>query len=139
MNDGAKQSIGNTRVEDMNAAFVESTYNVARACLESKYPRLFEGNDSERNRSWKVATWSKKVREENRQRRRILGPHNNTHGTTAARSASTAARSASTAARSASTAATSAANWVNVTADPRFSITAVNNLAAAAADGTHEW
>ena len=125
MNDGAKQSIGNTRVEDMNAAFVESTYNVARACLESKYPRLFEGNDSERNRSWKVATWSKKVREENRQRRRILGPHNNTHGTTAARSASTAA--------------TSAANWVNVTADPRFSITAVNNLAAAAADGTHEW
>ena len=125
MNDGAKQSIGNTRVEDMNAAFVESTYNVARACLESKYPWLFEGNNSERNRSWKVATWSKKVREENRQRRRILGPHNNTHGTTAARSTSTAA--------------TSAANWVNVTADPRFSITAVNNLAAAAADGTHEW
>ena len=31
MNDGAEQSIGHTRVEDMNAAFVESTYSVARA------------------------------------------------------------------------------------------------------------
>ena len=51
----------------------------------------------------------------------------------------TAAACAAVACASTLTAATSAANWVNVTADPRFSITAVNNLAAAAADGTHEW
>ena len=39
----------------------------------------------------------------------------------------------------ATTAANNQADWVDITRDPRFMSTAVNDLAAAAADGTHEW
>ena len=53
--------------KDMDAAFMESTFNAARDSLNEKYPRLFEQT---RNRQWKVSTWSKKVREVNRKRKR---------------------------------------------------------------------
>ena len=53
--------------KDMDAAFMESTFNAARDSLNEKYPDLFE---QDRNRQWKVSTWSKKVREVNRKRKR---------------------------------------------------------------------
>ena len=43
--------------KDMDAAFMESTFNTA----------LFE---QDRNRQWKVSSWSKKMREANRKRKR---------------------------------------------------------------------
>ena len=123
MHSGARQLIGNTPVENMNAEFIESTYAAARAFLEDKYPRLFEGSNIERNRQWKVATWSRKLREEVSRRRQM--------GNVVA--APAAARTRAT------TAANNQAGWVDITRDPRFMSTAVNGLAAAAADGTHEW
>ena len=54
--------IGNTAVDAMNASFVEVTFNAAWTHLESKYPKLFEGDNVEGGRQWKVATWSRKVR-----------------------------------------------------------------------------
>ena len=53
--------------KDMDAAFMESTFNAARDSLNEKYPDLFE---QDRNRQWKGSTWSKKVREVNRKRKR---------------------------------------------------------------------
>ena len=66
MHDGAKLLIGNTPVGAINASFIEETFNAALTHLESKFPNLFEGENAELGRQWKVATWSKKVRAEKR-------------------------------------------------------------------------
>ena len=64
--DGENHLIHNTEVKDMNADFIETTFNAARAHLERKYPHLFQGVNGNINRQVRVATWSRKVREENR-------------------------------------------------------------------------
>lgn len=61
MHNGAQQSISNTRVEDMNALFMESTYYEGRSYLKEKYPTLFDGDNGENNMQWKVSTWSKNI------------------------------------------------------------------------------
>ena len=54
------------RVEDVDSAFLEVTYNEARLHLEQKYPALFAGEDYDANRLWRVSTWIKNMRAEDR-------------------------------------------------------------------------
>ena len=72
MQKGLGHSIANVRVEDVDSAFLEATYNEARLHLEQKYPALFAGEDSDANRLWRVSTWSKNMRAEDRRIRREL-------------------------------------------------------------------
>lgn len=65
MHDGAKDMIRNIG-QNAGAELMEASYHAGRAKLQEKYPRLFEGANDERNRQWKVATWSRKVREQHR-------------------------------------------------------------------------
>ena len=66
MQKGLRHSIANVRVEDVDSAFLEATYNEARLHLEQKYPALFAGEDSDANWLWRVSTWSKTMRAEDR-------------------------------------------------------------------------
>ena len=72
MQKGAQQSISNVRGENVDSGFLEATYNEARLHLEQKYPALFAGEDSDANRLWRVSTWSKNMRAEDRRIRREL-------------------------------------------------------------------
>ena len=65
MYDSTKHLIRGVPEKDMNAAFLETTFITARNKLEEKYPNLFKTTAS---RQWKVSTWSKNVRRENRMR-----------------------------------------------------------------------
>ena len=64
-----KQHIINVPEESMDADFLDATYVAAREQLEEKYPSLFEGINADRNRTWKVSNWSKKIKTLNRQYR----------------------------------------------------------------------
>lgn len=44
----------------MNAEFLDTTYTTAMESLESKYPTLFVQKN--KSYTWKVSTWSAKVR-----------------------------------------------------------------------------
>eukprot|EP00804_Cyclotella_cryptica_P005650 CCRYP_000027-RB/>CCRYP_000027-RB protein AED:0.02 eAED:0.02 QI:1046/1/1/1/0/0/3/159/443 len=48
---------------EMDDSFINATFNAAMEALIHKAPALFEGKN-ERNKSWKVATWSRKIREQ---------------------------------------------------------------------------
>ena len=61
MFDAAKHLIVNKREEDMNAEFLETTFNIGRDRLEEQFPSLFEGKNRDKNRQWKVSNWSKKI------------------------------------------------------------------------------
>lgn len=66
MFDAAKNLIVNVREEDMNAEFLETTFNTGRNRLEEKFPNLFAGKNRDKSRQWRVATWNKHIREERR-------------------------------------------------------------------------
>ena len=70
MHDAAKHLICRTDTRDMNSRFFETTMVAARSGLEEKYPHLFDGNNLDKGRQWKVSTWSKKIREENRRQKK---------------------------------------------------------------------
>ena len=58
----AKDAIGATPKDRMNPAFLKATYEIARGGLEAKCPDLFEGVNADKNRTWSVSTWSRKLR-----------------------------------------------------------------------------
>ncbi|KAL7483891.1 hypothetical protein ACHAW6_009531 [Cyclotella cf. meneghiniana] len=61
---------------EMDDTFINATFNAAMEALVRKAPALFEGKN-EKNKSWKVATWSRKIREQQLgskgAQRRLLG------------------------------------------------------------------
>ena len=69
MNEKAKHLIRNTDCKDMDSVFIEATFAAGRQGLQEKYPSLFAGRKLDKGRQWRVATWSKKVNEENRRQR----------------------------------------------------------------------
>lgn len=48
---------------DMDEAFIGSVFDAAMETLVFKNPNMFAGNN-ERSKTWKVATWSRKIREQ---------------------------------------------------------------------------
>ena len=54
---------------DMSADFLETTFIAGRNALEENYPNLFQGANANKSQQWKVSTWSKNIRRENRMRR----------------------------------------------------------------------
>ena len=60
MYDATKEHFAGKREEDMNAEFLDTTYTTAMEGLESKYPTLFVQKN--KSYTWKVSTWSSKVR-----------------------------------------------------------------------------
>ena len=65
-----KHLIINTREEDMNADFLETTYVAARDKLEERYPTLFAGDNRDKTRQMRTSTWCKKIKRLNKERRR---------------------------------------------------------------------
>ena len=64
-----KHLIINTREEDMNADFLETTYVTARDKLEERYPTLFAGDNRDKTRQMRISTWCKKIKKLNKERR----------------------------------------------------------------------
>ena len=60
MDKGTKSLTRGVNVKDMDAAFMQRTFEAARMFLKGKYPSLFE---QERNRQWAVSNWSKLIRQ----------------------------------------------------------------------------
>ena len=67
MTGDVSQILETTPITAMDEKFVQETYNVAMKALYNKAPGIFSEN-SDKSNTWKVATWSRKVRENN------LGP-----------------------------------------------------------------
>ena len=53
----------------MNAEFMHAVYVAARHSIEEKYPVMFEGANQDKSRQWRVSTWSKNIRTQNRLRK----------------------------------------------------------------------
>lgn len=60
MDKGTKSLTRGVNVKDMDAAFMDRTFEAACKFLKGKYPSLFE---QERNRQWAVSNWSKLIRQ----------------------------------------------------------------------------
>lgn len=56
---------------DMDDLFINTTFNTAMESLIMKVPAMFQGKN-ERSKTWKVATWSRKIREQTGSQRRSL-------------------------------------------------------------------
>ncbi|KAL3798098.1 hypothetical protein ACHAWO_010842 [Cyclotella atomus] len=56
---------------DMDDSFINATFNAAMEALIIKVPAMFQGKN-ERSKTWKVATWSRKIREQTGSQRRSL-------------------------------------------------------------------
>lgn len=67
MTGDVSQMLETTPITAMDEKFVQETYNMAMAALHEKAPGIFSEN-ADKSNTWKVATWSRKVRENN------LGP-----------------------------------------------------------------
>ena len=61
-----KESLDRTPVLEQDSQFVVDAYNVALSSIKAKSPTLFE---NEKWQTWRVATWSRKIREEDRKRK----------------------------------------------------------------------
>ena len=60
---------------EMDDSFINSTFSAAMDALVAKIPSMIDGKN-ERSKTWKVATWSRKIREHTgnqRQKRAIEG------------------------------------------------------------------
>lgn len=62
MMDKARQFVCRVPTNQMNASFIVESYNIAMDGLKEDMPSLFEGKNKDRNKLWKVSTWSRKVR-----------------------------------------------------------------------------
>lgn len=73
MDEDTKELLDSTPVTSIDESFIQKTYSAALNDLYKKAPGIFAEVDSGKYNSWKVATWSRKIREQNlgvHQRRR---------------------------------------------------------------------
>ena len=49
---------------NIDDAFIKMTYDQAMSALHSKAPNMTSGKNEQKHLTWKVATWSRKIREE---------------------------------------------------------------------------
>ena len=75
-----RAKLANTRAQkDITPLFEEDTFQAGKTKLEMDYPALFQCKNARRHKTWTVATWSRKVREEKRKKRIGLGQYNMNH------------------------------------------------------------
>ena len=60
-------------LEEINSRFIDDTYDGGIKALQQKYPDLFL---SRRHTQWKVSTWSKNIRAENKKKAIGIGQYN---------------------------------------------------------------
>lgn len=63
MSGDVAQQLENTPASMMDEKFIAQTYNVAMTALSTKAPAMFADSNSDKCSTWKVATWSRKIRE----------------------------------------------------------------------------
>ncbi|KAL7448924.1 hypothetical protein ACHAWC_001038, partial [Mediolabrus comicus] len=59
-----EQDLDDMPLPSIDEQFIKMTYDTAMAALQSKAPNLMSGKNEQKHQSWKVATWSRKIREE---------------------------------------------------------------------------
>lgn len=67
------QMLETTPVAAMDQKFVQQTFDVAMAALASKAPGIFADSNSDKCSTWKVATWSRKIREHSLGQQQLRG------------------------------------------------------------------
>jgi len=58
------QDLDSVPVASIDDAFIKMTYDQAMSALHSKAPNMTSGKNEQKHLTWKVATWSRKIREE---------------------------------------------------------------------------
>ena len=66
-----EEILADVSTKDIDDAFVNATFSTAMGAMVVKVPGLFDGKN-ERSKTWKVATWSRKIREQMGNSRRSL-------------------------------------------------------------------
>ncbi len=59
-----EQDLDSVPVASIDDAFIKMTYDQAMSALHSKAPNMTSGKNEQKHLTWKVATWSRKIREE---------------------------------------------------------------------------
>lgn len=59
-----EQDLDSMPVASIDDSFIKMTYDQALAALQSKAPNMMSGKNEQKHLTWKVATWSRKIREE---------------------------------------------------------------------------
>ena len=59
-----EQDLDDMPLPSIDEQFIKMTYDTAMAALQTKAPNLMSGKNEQKHQSWKVATWSRKIREE---------------------------------------------------------------------------
>lgn len=68
-----EQDLETMHVASMDVPFIKMTYDHAMSALQSKAPNIMSGKNEQKHQTWKVATWSRKIREQQ------LGPTQRAH------------------------------------------------------------
>jgi hypothetical protein len=58
------QNLDSMPVASIDDSFIKMTYDQALSALQNKAPNMMSGKNEQKHQSWKVATWSRKIREE---------------------------------------------------------------------------
>lgn len=59
-----EQDLDSVPVAGIDDAFIKMTYDQAMSVMQSKAPNMISGKNEQKHLTWKVATWSRKIREE---------------------------------------------------------------------------